>query len=669
MDKTIGNQFARALASWAMSKGCVSFAHWFSPNRGANGEKYDNLLDLSFAKGTAFPIVDFTASRLFMNETDGSSFPNGGLRKTHTAAAFMAWDTTSLPFVWKDVVYLPASFVSWEGHALDERTPLLRSQEAVNETGTRLMRALGDTRASQPDFRVISNVGWEQEFFVISRENYLARPDLVNAGRTLLGTLPAKNQQTEFNYFNYVPPRVQAMLREAQAEMMAVGINVFTTHNEVAPGQHELCPIFTLTNVAADQNMMARRIMEETSLKHGLVVLFHEKPFAKINGSGKHCNWGLNLNTGDNLFTAGKSPEEQARFMTMISCLTRAVDLHGDVLRVGVAHAGNDHRLGAQEAPPAIISLYTGPMMEAHINKIAEGGPLAGYGSQSAELSFGTKSVLPIAKPIEDRNRTAPLPFCGNRFEFRACGSSQNISFPVAALNTTTAESMLYVAKQIESGKPVRNVVSDIFKQHKRIIFNGNGYSDEWQQEAARRGIPNLKNTVQALATFNSEKNRALFSDMKVFTPRELEARTNLLTEQFCNTIKLEANCQLDMLKTAVIPACLSDQQAAAESIAKTEALLGSSSSSTASRAMLTNKVAQINALIEKTQNLEAVIANIPHDDSEAKYCQESVRPAMDAVRAICDSLERNVSSKVWPFPSYEKLVYSHHFSHPEASN
>jgi len=627
--------------------------------RGANAEKYDNFIDLNFAKGT--PIVDFSGSKLFANETDGSSFPNGGLRKTHSAAAYMAWDTSSAPFIWKDIMYIPAAFISWNGHALDERTPLLRSQEAINEHGTRLMRALGDKRTANADFKVVSNVGWEQEFFVVSRENYVARPDLVNTGRTLLGCLPARAQQTEFNYFNYVPPRVQAMLREAQAEMLAVGININTTHNEVAPGQHEICPIFTLTNVAADQNMLSRRIMEEVAAKHDLAVLFHEKPFAKINGTGKHSNWGLNLSTGDNLFTAGKTAEEQARFMSMVACLTRGIDLHGDVIRVGVAHAGNDHRLGAQEAPPAIISLYTGPTMESHIDAIKGGAPLAGYGNSSLELPFGTKSVVPLSKPVEDRNRTAPLPFCGNRFELRAVGGSQNIAFPMALLNTVAADSMLHMAKQIESGKSVRDVAGAFFKTHGRAIFNGNGYSAEWQVEAAKRGLPNLKNTVEALATFNSKKNQELFSSMKVFSPEELESRTHIMTEQYVHQIKLEGNCQLDMLKTGVLPVVLADQQAVAESIAKTAAITGTKNKATAS--FLANKAAQVAALIEKTQALESVLANFPEDDHAApRYCLENVKSAMQSARDVCDNLERMTDKKAWPYPSYEKLVYGHHY-------
>jgi glutamine synthetase len=447
------------------------------------------------------------------------------------------------------------------------------------------------------------------------------------------------------------------MLREVQKQLLDLNIAVNTTHNEVAPGQHELCPIFTLSNVAADQNMIARRVMEDVAAKHGLAVLFHEKPFKGINGSGKHSNWGLNTTSGDNLFTAGKTPEEQARFMVMVAALTRGVDLHGDAIRVGVAHAGNDHRLGAQEAPPAIISLYTGKNMEEHINKIIGGGQLAGYGAGSGSLPFGTKHVLPLERPLEDRNRTAPFPFCGNRFEFRAVGSSQNICFPMAILNTVVAESMEHVAKQLESGKSARDVAADLFKKHKRIIFNGNGYSQEWQEEAAKRGIPNLKNTVEALATFDSPKNRELFSSMKVLTAEELTSRSEIMYHTYTNQIKMEGNCQLDMLKTGVIPAALADVQSTAQGVSHVNG--------TAAKSLLAAKTADVNSLIEKTTALEKAIAAYPADGDNATaaaHCLNQILPAMNSVRAVADSLERVCDNKQWPFPTYEQLCYEHHF-------
>jgi glutamine synthetase len=598
MAKSSRDELARSIAQWAMAKGCTSFAHWFSPVRGAAAEKYDNFIDLNYK--TMQPIVDFSGSRLVAGETDGSSFPNGGLRVTHTAAAYTAWDMSSPPFVFKDILYIPSAFISFTGHALDERTPLLRSQEAVNESGTRLLRALGDKR----DHRVVSNVGWEQEFFITSHKNYLARPDLLHCGRTLLGCLPSRGQQTELNYFNYVPPRVQAFLRETQQELLDLNVAVNTTHNEVAPGQHELSPIFTLVNVAADQNTISRRVMEDVAAKHDLAVMFHEKPFKGINGSGKHCNWGLNTTSGENLFTAGKTPEEQARFMVMMAAMVRAVDLHGDLLRVSVAHAGNDHRLGAQEAPPAIISLYTGMNMEEHIDSIIAGGALEGYGlrSENQLLPFGTKHVLPLSRPWEDRNRTAPLPFCGNRFEFRAVGSSQNICFPMAVLNTIISDSMKHMAEQLESGKSARDVAADIFKKHRRIIFNGNGYSQEWQDEAAKRGLPNLKNTVEALATFDSPKNRALFAENSVLKPEELASRSEIMYHSYTNQVKMEANCLLDMLKTGVLPAALADLKNTNDAVGKV---------TTASMSnYIGDKQHKISQLIDHTRTLEVCRVN-----------------------------------------------------------
>eukprot|EP00697_Spironema_sp_BW2_P008162 gnl/Spiro4/22673_TR11186_c0_g1_i1.p1 gnl/Spiro4/22673_TR11186_c0_g1~~gnl/Spiro4/22673_TR11186_c0_g1_i1.p1 ORF type:complete len:609 (-),score=194.19 gnl/Spiro4/22673_TR11186_c0_g1_i1:531-2357(-) len=526
MPKDLANQLANTLQYWAMSRGAVVFSHWFSPLRGSNAEKYDSFIDLNYTTGSI--LVDFSGSKLFGGETDGSSFPHGGLRATHAAGAYTAWDTTSPPFVLNDTLYIPASFIAWTGQALDERTPLLRSQDAVNEYGVRLLRALGDKKVQ----RVDSKVGWEQEFFVIDKNNFLARPDLRQTGRSLIGALPSLGQQTEFYYFNAVPQRVRTFMRDVQQQMWRVGIPINTMHNEVAPAQHEISPIFSVVNIAMDQNILAQKILRETAEKHDLAVLFHEKPFAGLNGSGKHNNWGLNTDTGVNLFVPGKSPADQSRFMAFVAVLVRGLDMHGDLLRCSVATANNDHRLGAQEAPPAIISLSTGRNLEEHIKRVVAGDDLPGYSSASySTLEFGTNAVPSLMRPREDRNRTAPFPFCGNRWEFRAVGSSQNIALPLMILNTIVADSMLALAKDLENGRPLRDAVANLFKQHQRVIFNGNGYSPEWHAEAARRGLPNLQNSVDATATFASDKNKQLFASMKVLGPEEVDARQTILFE------------------------------------------------------------------------------------------------------------------------------------------
>ena len=387
----------------------------------------------------------FSGGLLFQSETDGSSFPNGGLRATHTAAAYMSWDRLSPPFVRGDTVYIPSSFITWTGAAEDEKTPLLRSMEAISSEGTRVMKAIG-TECTE----VVCNVGWEQEFFCIDVEHYLQRPDLMAAGRALIGAQPARGQQTDFNYFNVTQPRVAAFLDEVQSELWAIGQPLSVMHNEVAPSQYEFSPIFSLTNIANDQNVASMEVLQEVATRHGLAVLMHEKPFAGVNGSGKHNNWGLNTDEGDNLYTPGKTPAEQARFMTMVAVLTQAVNRHADLMRCAVATAGNDHRLGAQEAPPAIISLATGDNMHAHIKKIIAGGELEGYGSATKSVAAGARAVPDVEAATEDRNRTAPFPFCGNRFEFRAVGSQQNFAFPLAILHSAVAESLGEMADLIE---------------------------------------------------------------------------------------------------------------------------------------------------------------------------------------------------------------------------
>ena len=644
MEKAHANEVAEAMMNWAMERGATNYAHWFSPVRGANGLKLDAFIDLDFSDSSVLkPIVagDFSGGKLFFNETDGSSFPNGGLRATHTAAAFMSWDRGSAPFVRNDTLYIPAAFIAHNGAALDEKTPLLRSQEAINTAGTRFLKALGDTEMTQ----VVSNVGWEQEFFVIDRDDYLARPDLMATGRTLVGADPPRGQQTDFNYFNKMNPRVREYLKEVQERCWEAGMALSVMHNEVAPSQHEFSPIFSLTNVATDQNTLSMELLEDVAAQHGLVCLMHEKPFAGINGSGKHNNWGLNTDAGRNLYVPGKTALDQQIFIASTAALARALHLHGDTIRVGVATAGNDHRLGAQEAPPAIMSLYTGPGLEAQLKSVMDGGALEGYAASTKDVPSGTKNVQTIAGNVEDRNRTAPFPFCGNRFEFRAVGSTQNIALPLALLNTAVAQSMEYMAAQIESGKSARDVVAEVLKEHEAIIFNGDGYSQEWQDEAAKRGLPNLKNTVDAVDTFASAKNKELFSSMNVFSEAELEARQETMYEQYTNAITIESDCLLKMMKTGALPACATDLN------------------NMAGAGLEGDRPTVYKALDAATTALQAAHDGLPEDDAAtaARYCAEVIKPAMDAVREQCDAAEGLCQSEIWPFPHYADMLFAHH--------
>jgi len=503
----------------------------------------------------------------------------------------------------------------------------------------RLLRLMGDNESKQ----VVANVGWEQEFFCIDRESFLARPDLMACGRTLIGAQPPRGQQTDYNYFNKINPRVKSFLEDCQHEFFKVGIPNSVYHNEVAPGQHEICPIFSLTQVATDQNTLAMEIMEDVSAKHDIVTLFHEKPFAGLNGSGKHNNWGLNTDSGKNIYTPGSSESSQNEFFAFTAALARALHVHGDVVRAGVATAGNDHRLGAQEAPPAIISLCTGLNMEEHINNIIAGGPLAGYAADGQFVDAGTPSVSPIPAGMEDRNRTAPFPFCGNRFEFRAVGSAQNIAFPLALLNTAVAESIGILADKIEGGQPVRDAVAEMYKEHLPVIFSGNGYSDEWPAEAEKRGLKNLKNTVEAVETLNSEKNQELFSSMKVFNKAELAARQETMFEQYTGALTIEAASMLDMVNTGVVPACADDLQ----TFKGTE--LGG------------NRKTVYEGVVAGAEMLRNGLDGLPNAEprDQARYCLEVLKPAMEELRHSCDEAEGLIQAQVYPFPKYKDMLFS----------
>eukprot|EP00656_Telonema_subtile_P021866 TRINITY_DN2290_c0_g1_i1.p1 TRINITY_DN2290_c0_g1~~TRINITY_DN2290_c0_g1_i1.p1 ORF type:complete len:701 (+),score=206.28 TRINITY_DN2290_c0_g1_i1:81-2183(+) len=644
-DKKTANAIADAMRDFAYSHGAVNYAHWFSPVRGApiealNGLKHDSFIDLDFGSSEVIKPVkeDFSGAKLFFNETDGSSFPNGGTRDTHTAAAYMSWDRMSPAFINNDTLYIPASFVAWTGAALDEKTPLLRSQNAINEQGLRLLRHLGDNDTK----KVVSNVGWEQEFFFIDREMWLERPDLIASGRTLLGAPPARGQQTSANYFSRLHPRVKSCMDDWCNAQIEAGICSSVFHNEVAPGQHEQSPVFSLTNVASDQNVLAMELLNDIASEHNLVALFHEKPFAGINGSGKHSNWGLNTDTGKNLYAPGKTAETQADFTAFVTALAHAITQHGDVLRCSIATAGNDHRLGAQEAPPAILSLYTGEHLGDALKAVAfDGKDLACYDPQGQLVDFGCTNTAPLTGAQEDRNRTAPIPFCGNRFEFRAVGSSQNISFPLAVLNTAVADGLNTISNKIEAGSSPRDAVAAVLADNWHGVFNGNGYSEEWQVEAAERGLLNLKDTPTSWARFDLPKNTELFEKYGVFTPAETTARKNIALDGYAMHIEIEGNALLKMLDTAVMPVLAQDLENYANFDVGVD------------RASLYKKVAA------GTNVLRDVLGGIPEGEQEAAdYCASTVRPAMDAVREVTDQAENLCEN--WPFPSYQELLFNH---------
>jgi glutamine synthetase len=646
--KAAADAIARDMMTWAMNHGALSFAHWASPLRGPNALlKHEMFIDLDF-KENMEPITKFSGSKLFFSETDGSSFPNGGLRATHTAAAYLTWDKTSPPFVRNKTLYIPSAFISWNGDALDEKVPLLRSQRAVNRAGKRLLKHLGEKNVDE----VVCNVGWEQEFFLIDREVYLQRPDLVAAGRTLFGAPPPRGQQTDQNYFTRVPPRAKQVLEEVQTKLHRLGVPLMVYHSEVAPSQFEFAPIFSAVNAAADSNVLAMDVLQETAQEHGMVALFHEKPFAGLNGSGKHSNWGLNIKGDDgkadrNLFVPGKTPEHQRSFMAMTACLLRAVHRHGDLIRCSVASAGNDHRLGAQEAPPAIISLYLGKGLGDHVDKFAAGkGAMEGYGAATKVLPTGADSAQPIAVPIEDRNRTAPFPFCGNRFEFRAVGSDFHIGFPLTVVQAAMAESMNEMADELDKGRTLDEVVRETFSKHAAAVFNGNGYSKEWQEvEAVKRGLPNLRTTVDALETMCSDKNVKLMDATGVLRPHELHARQEIYLEKYQKVLLLEANCLIDLMETGVLPACAGDLQRYAGT------QLGG------------ERPALYQALRIATDKLADLVDKFPYDEDvhkQARHALDVIKPAMMEVRIECDQAERLVAKDIWPFPNYHEIFFEY---------
>eukprot|EP00818_Percolomonas_sp_WS_P005111 CAMPEP_0117435418 /NCGR_PEP_ID=MMETSP0759-20121206/471_1 /TAXON_ID=63605 /ORGANISM="Percolomonas cosmopolitus, Strain WS" /LENGTH=699 /DNA_ID=CAMNT_0005226965 /DNA_START=392 /DNA_END=2491 /DNA_ORIENTATION=- len=669
---------------WAKQKGAYTFTHWFSTLRGHNGEKHDTLeypfdeshpsfSDAAFNSAVYMPNMTPSEaslkyssqhkllqmlqgmnqdySKLFCGESDGSSFPSGGLRETHRAGGYTIRDASSPPFVYKNTLYLPSIFVSFCGEPLDEKTPLLRSQDAINKEGVRLLRALGDNSANG----VVANLGWEQEFFIIDRDAYSKREDLIQCGRTLLGKLPHRNQQTNVHYFSRQPPRVREYLDRVRDQLWELGIPISTAHTEVAPSQYEIAPIFTMASISADQNLLAMEVMRDIAEEYDLAVLFHEKPFKGINGSGKHANWGINIrDTGENLLTPGKTKESQRRFMVMMAALTRAVDLHADMLRAVISSAGNDHRLGAHEAPPAIISLYTGDILESHIKKIIKGGELEGYSAKDESVDISVSDVhTNLRKPLEDRNRTSPLPFCSNRIEFRAVGSAQTLASPMSYLNAIMADSMNYMASEIESGKSVRDVVAHVYEKHKRVIFNGDGYSDAWIKEAESRGLPHLETTADALRTLNSAKNQDVLQRMGVLTPKGLQARSSVYYHMFNEQVLMEANCLRDMVYTGILPAALRDFRSLSR--ADVPGLQGIKTRKATAIENLTREIEQLDAYLSKHSTLSSV--------EQADYCSSHLKKQMENVREQTDELENYIDQKEYPFPKYSELIYNHHIN------
>jgi glutamine synthetase len=647
---------AEALFKWSRERGAVAFAHWFFPMRGGSGAvggqvgacKYDTMLDLDWSSKEATKPFSATLpyERLFFGETDGSSFPNGDLRATHTAAAFTTWDRSSPCFVHDKVLRIPCAFVTHLGDCIDDKTPLLRSCDAVNKEGLRLLKAIGIGMDAK---QVNSFLGWEQEFFVIPAKYYRARPDLVNCGRTLIGKLPTRNQQGDLNYFAAPPGTVDKLMSNIQGVMLKLGVAMAVMHNEVAPGQHEMSPIYCQATFSCDNNVLFMEVANAEAAKLGLAVLFHEKPFQGINGSGKHNNWSCGTDTGLNFFYPGKTQESGILYTTALACLSYGLKQYNEMVRVSVAGAGNDFRLGAQEAPPAIISLYPGTGFEKHVDAIIAGAALDDYKAEKSSANPGATSAMAAPCGVEDRNRTAPFPFCGNRFEFRAVGSSQNCSFPITVCNTIMAAGMAALAAKVEGGMSHRDAVAALFKENRHVIFTGNGYSAEWPIEAKKRGLPNLNTTPLAVAEFATAKNKRVFEELGIFSANECEARQAVMFENYNTTVKIEADTLLHMIETGIIPACANDYTKFVE-----EGLmdfLGDDRSET------------YKGIKAESDKLRELLAKVPHGDlpQEAEYFCNTVKPQMVAIREVVDKAEGLMEQGLYPYPTYEQMLYEHH--------
>ena len=661
LDAGIADAVATAMKDWAMEHGATHFTHIFQPLTGVTAEKHDSFLAPGANGGAA--LVEFSGRELVKGEPDASSFPSGGLRATFEARGYTAWDPTSPAYIVENpngsTLVIPTAFLSWTGEALDTKTPLLRSMEALSTQALRILKLFGNTAAGH----VFTTVGPEQEYFLIDKNFYYLRPDLIATGRTLFGTMPPKGQELEDQYFGAIPSRVLACMADAEYQLFKLGVPVKTRHNEVAPSQYEIAPIFENSNLATDHQNLTMEVIKKTADKYGLACLFHEKPFAGINGNGKHNNWSMSTDAGENLLNPGDNPHDNAQFLVFCVAVVRAVAKYSEILRLSIASAANDHRLGANEAPPAIISIFLGSQLE-DIFKQLESGP-AKTSRQGGTFVTGV-SVLPgIPKEAGDRNRTSPFAFTGNKFEFRAVGSSANIGMPNTVLNTIVAESLDFVATSLEAsvkgGKDLNAAVQEllptIVKESKKVIFGGNGYADEWHAEAEKRGLPNLKSTTDVLPVIKRADTVELFEKYKVFSKGELESRFNILCENYVKQVTIEAKTALLMAKTMIFPAALRYQTEVAASVSATKSAGANSESGTE---VLGTLVSTVNDL---HRGIKALTSSLDHSGDgdaygHAKHMKEHVIPDMLVVRESADKLETMVSDDLWPLPTYREMLF-----------
>lgn len=661
LDPSIADVVAHAMKDWAIDRGATHYTHWFQPLTGVTAEKHDSFISAPDAEGKV--MMEFSGKELIKGEPDASSFPSGGLRATFEARGYTAWDCTSPAFLREDAIgvtlYIPTAFCSYKGEALDQKTPLLRSMQAIDKQALRILRLFGNTRAK----RVVPCVGPEQEYFLVDRQKYLQRKDLIYAGRTLFGAMPPKGQELDDHYFGAIRERIGSYMKEVNEELWKLGVTAKTQHNEVAPAQHELAPIYDQANLAVDHNQMVMETLKKVAGRHGLTCLLHEKPFAGVNGSGKHNNWSLTSDDGVNMLNPGETPHENIQFLLVMACILKAVDKHADLLRESAADVGNDHRLGANEAPPAIISVFLGEQLEDVVDQLCSNGE-ATRSKQGGTLRTGVATLPDLDKDATDRNRTSPFAFTGNKFEFRMVGSSDSVASPNTVLNTIVAEALKEAADQLEGAVDFDAAVHDLIKKlladHRRIIFNGDGYSDAWVEEAERRGLPNIKSMIDAIPALTTDKAVALYESFGVFTKAELESRAEIEYEAYSKVINIEARVMIDMAGKQIIPAAikyttqlatsLSMIQSAcpeADTSAQTELLIETS-------AYLSDMKTALAVLKEMAEGC-AAIGNA-YEQAHAYY--RKVVPAMAALREPADKLEMLVDKELWPMPSYGDLIF-----------
>ena len=654
LDLSVANVVANAMKDWAVEKGCTHYTHWFQPMTGVTAEKHDSFIDPE-SNGTA--IMEFGGKELVKGEPDASSFPSGGIRATFEARGYTAWDPTSPAFIRDTTLYIPTAFCSYTGEALDKKTPLLRSMEVLSNAACRSLKFFGKDVQ-----KVTSTVGPEQEYFLVDKKYFDQRKDLILTGRTLFGAAAPKGQELDDHYFGSLKTRVKEFMADLDVELWKLGITSKTRHNEVAPAQHEVAPIFGTTNIATDHNQLVMETLKKTAEKHGMVCLLHEKPFAGVNGSGKHNNWSMGTNTGENLINPGKDPINNTQFLFFLAAIMKGVDEYADLLRISVASAGNDHRLGANEAPPAIVSMFLGDELEAVVDSIVENKDYTAPGKVPMHLGV---DVLPdFKKDNTDRNRTSPFAFTGNRFEFRMLGSAVNIACPNIMIKTIMAEELNEFCDEIDKAddkeKAIKELIKKTFTEHKRVVFNGDGYSEEWPIEAEKRGLYNLKSLPEALAHFDDQKNIDLFVKNKVHSEIEIKARKVITLEEYVKTINIEALTMLEMAKQDILPA-VSGYVKELTDTALAKKSLSASIPTSVEEDLITTLSNDLVSFSEKIKSLEEILAkgnDIEDAQERANYYHDVVFAAMNELRAVSDEMETMTSSEYWPYPTYDKLLF-----------